>query len=198
MAFSDSLILPCRLAPPAEYYRMIALHPGAVAIAVGERFNKRCKAAHRFAIADTRGLIELTVPIEKPYGLTWDDTRISLHGNWWELMARALESAYGRTPYFEFYADDFIPLISNPEKFGSVASLCLDFTRTICRILNIQKNIEQTSANVTPAEITKWQPAPYWQVRADKLGFIAGLSILDLIFNVGPEASLILTSEQKL
>ena len=29
---------------------------------------------------------------------------------------------------------------------------------------------------------------PYWQVREDKLGFISGLSVLDLIFNLGPEA----------
>ncbi|MDE6430391.1 MAG: WbqC family protein, partial [Duncaniella sp.] len=32
----------------------------------------------------------------------------------------------------------------------------------------------------------------YWQIREDKLGFIPGLSVLDLIFNLGPEAVLYL------
>lgn len=185
---TDELFLPTRLAPPAEYYRMIALHPGPVSICLDERFDKRRKAAHRFAIADTRGRTEITVPVEKPYGRTWDDTRVSLHGDWWELAARALESAYGRTPYFEFYADDFLPLLADPGHFTTVAALNADFDRAIRRALGLHKPVGYVSAGVRPAEPEAWTPEPYWQVRAEQLGFIGGLSILDMLFNLGPEA----------
>lgn len=188
---TDELILPCRLAPPAEYYRAMALYPGPVAVCLGERFDKRCKEAHRFAVADTRGRLELTVPVEKPYGRTWNDTRISLHGDWWELMARALESAYGRTPYFEFYADDFLPLLADPARFTTVGALVEDFDRAIRRAIFLDKEVryvcEASSLDASrsiPAVEPTWEP--YWQVRADRLGFIGGLSILDMIFNLGP------------
>lgn len=198
-AAAATLLLPTRLAPPISYYRMMALHPGPVAICSGERFDKRCKAAHRFAIADTRGRLELTVPIEKPYGRTWADTRVSLHGGWWELMARALESAYGRTPYFEFYADDFLPLIADPERFTTVAALNADFDRAIRRALFMDREVSYVDGAccgtaqsnmdfATSPSMLEVRECPYWQVRADSLGFIGGLSVLDLIFNMGPEA----------
>lgn len=184
------LLLPTRLAPEPAYYRMMALHPGPVAICSGGRFDKRCKAAHRFRIADTRGSLELTVPVEKPYGRTWADTRVSLHGRWWEVMATALESAYGRTPFFEFYADDFLPLISDPGRFTTVAALNEAFDAAIRRAIGLQKEVTYVSSGVQSAAVEPYEPAPYWQVRADKLGFMPGLSILDMIFNLGPETLL--------
>lgn len=185
MADPLTLSLPCRLAPEPAWYRMMALHPGPASICANGRFDKRCKSAHRFAIADTRGPLELTVPIAKPYGRTWADTAISRHGEWWRTMAIALESAYGRTPYFEFYADEFLGIIADPDSFTSVADICLRFDAAIRRAIGLQKEVTVTSA--PPAAITSWQPEPYWQVRRQALGFIPGLSILDMVFNLGPE-----------
>lgn len=193
---NEILLLPTRLAPTPAYYRMMALHPGPVEICLGERFDKRRKDAHRFAVADTRGRLELTVPVEKPYGRTWVDTRVSLHGRWWEVMAQALESAYGRTPFFEFYADDFMPLLADPERFTSVAALNADFDRAIRRALGLQKEVTYVSEG-RPVEIVPFAPAPYWQVRADRLGFLPNLSILDLLFNLGPEALLALMRDER-
>lgn len=167
-------------------------HRGPVVICQGQRFDKRCKAAHRFTVADTRGRFDITAPVEKPYGHTWADTRISLHGRWWEVAANALESAYGRTPFFEFYADDFLPLL-NPERFTTVAALNADFDRAIRRALAIDKEVtysteERRSDRIEPHTAAE----PYWQIRAAKLGFLPGLSVLDMIFNIGPEALLAL------
>lgn len=183
----SELLLPCRFAPEPAYYRMMALHRGPVSICARERFDKRCKAAHRTVIADTRGPLELTVPIAKPYGRTWADIRISLHGNWWEVMRTALESAYGRTPYFEFYADDFLPLIANPDNFTTVADLNARFDRAIRRAIGLTLPVGEAPDGAVAAPVTPWQPKPYWQVRAQKLGFIPGMSILDMVFNLGPE-----------
>lgn len=189
-----TLYLPCRLAPGIEFYRALARHKGPVEILGGERFNKRCKEAHRFEIADTRGRLELTVPIAKPYGRSWSETRISDHGSWWETIPAALESAYGRTPFFEFYAPDLLPLLSDPYRFDSVADMNEAVDRFICRALNLGDCEVAYSRRhdlnpITPEPVS---PTPYWQVRANQLGFIGGLSILDPLFNLGPEASLLL------
>lgn len=172
---------------------MMALHPGPVMVCAHERFNKRCKEAHRCVIADTRGPLELTVPVSKPYGRTWADTGVSLHGRWWEVMAMALESAYGRTPFFEFYADDFLGIIRRPEEFTTVAELNLKFDAAIRRAIGVSVPVEVAPEGVRPAELTPWEPGPYWQVRAQSLGFLPGLSVLDMVFNLGPETLIELT-----
>ena len=171
---------------------MMALHPGSVSICADERFDKRCKAAHRTSIADTRGSLELTVPIEKPYGRTWGDTKVSLHGRWWEVLTTALESAYGRTPYFEFYADDFLPLIADPGAFTSVYELNSRFDAAIRRAIGLTRPVGIAPKGSRPVAVEPWEPKPYWQVRRDKLGFVGGLSILDMVFNLGPETLLYL------
>lgn len=189
---SKILKLPSRLCPGADYYRMVALNPEATTIVcAGERFDKRRKEAHRFAVADTRGRLELTVPVAKPYGRTWADTGVSLHGRWWEVMWTALESAYGRTPYFEFYADDFKPLMINAGDFGSVGELNFRFDLAIRRALGLTAPVIYSPSESEPDEIEPWAPAPYWQVRADRFGFLPGLSVLDMIFNLGPETALL-------
>lgn len=188
---NNELRLPTRFAAGAAYYRMMARHDGPVVICGGERFDKRCKSAHRTAVADTRGRLELTVPVEKPYGRTWAETRVSLHGRWWEVATAALESAYGRTPFFEFYADDFLPLLSSPERFTTVAALNEAFDRSIRKALGLRAQVSySTDPAVRPAAVEPFECEPYWQVRGAELGFIPDLSILDMIFNLGPEALL--------
>ncbi len=191
---TDTLRLPCRLAPPIAYYRALARHSGPVEICCAERFDKRAKAAHRFVIADTRGALELTVPIAKPYGRTWAATRLSDHGRWWETIPSALESAYGRTPYFEFYAPDLLPLLANPERFASVGELNAAVDGFIRRALALSDRPVSYSFTpcTRPDAVPEFEPQPYWQLRAAELGFIGGLSVLDPLFNLGPEAQLLL------
>lgn len=186
------LKLPSRFCPPAAYYRMVALNPDATTVVCGgERFDKRRKDAHRMTVADTRGELELTVPIAKPYGRTWGDTAVSRHGDWWAVMWTALESAYGRTPFFEFYADDFRPLILGVEEYGTVGELNFRFDLAIRRALGLTSPVVYSPVESEPQPVELWMPEPYWQVRADRLGFIPNLSILDLIFNLGPETALL-------
>lgn len=156
-------------------------------MAMDERFNKRQKDAHRFRIADTRGPLELTVPIAKPYGKTWADTRISDHGSWHETIPAALESAYSRTPYFEFYAPDLLPLFSSPQKFKSVAEMNQAVNKFILTALL------GPSSNGSNKPLPFPRPNPtYRQIRDRQLGFIPNLSILDALFNIGPETLLLL------
>lgn len=184
--------LPSRFCPGPEYYRLLALNPSEeITVCAGERFDKRVKSAHRMTIADTRGPLDLTVPIAKPYGRTWATTEVSRHNDWFQLMWTALESAYGRTPYFEFYADDFRPLLLGVDDFGSVGDLNFRFDCAIRRALGLTNPVSYSPSEADPMPIPTWQPEPYWQIRQESLGFIPNLSILDLIFNLGPETNLL-------
>lgn len=179
---------------PAARFAVIVAHGGRVAVDVGRRFDKRFKSTHRCTVADVRGPLTLTVPVDKPASYrtaTWADITVSPHGNWPPVMVTALESAYGRTPFFEFYIDRIAPLLlAAPGR--RLVDLDHDLEALICRFLSIPYVLGCDYADVADApEIPP--PAlsePYWQVRADKLGFIPELSVLDVLFNLGPDASL--------
>ena len=133
------------------------------------------------------------MPIAKPdtHRCLWSDIRISDHGAWWDVHRVALESAYGRTPYFEFYIDRFLPMLTAgvADRYPRLEELALAWDAQIRRILALGEPVAggEEAVIVPPAVWT-----PYRQVRQDKLGFIPGLSILDLVFNLGPEAQLYL------
>lgn len=172
----------------------------ATAIDWKRRFDKRFKVTHRFAIADTRGRLELTVPIAKPQSsqCCWGDIEISTHGNWWDVHRIALESAYGRTPFFEYYADSLLPMLTAgvEERFPFLKDLSDAWDTWIRHKLMLPLPVAAETGESrpeSPSIITENSNnatdfAQYWQVRADKIGFIGNLSVLDLIFNLGPEA----------
>ncbi len=191
MPDSSPLVLPTMFCPGPTYYRAMLRHHGPVVIDTAVRFDKRCKQTHRCLIADARGPMELTVPIAKPYGPTWDRTEVSLHGRWWEVHRTALESAYGRTPYYEFYADDFNALL-DPATFTTVAELNRKFDTVIRRCLNLPVSVSYEPLGSNAPQPLQSEIGPYWQVRQQKFGFLPGLSVLDLLFNLGPESLLLL------
>ena len=196
---AEAALLPVRLFPPTAYYAIMARY-GKVAFDTSARYNKADKGTHRFTIADNRGELRLTVPVSRPSGADrWSMVTVSDHGRWWETMPVALESAYGRTPFFEFYIDRLMPLFSPEPK--AVTDLCLEADAIVRRILDMPVDIVGTDEcsecdiytgfDFTEASLSL---PPYWQVRADTLGFIPAMSILDLIFNLGPESQLYIDS----
>lgn len=203
---AGAVVLPMRLFPPASYYAVAAAFDRPL-VNTAARFNKRDKAVHRYSIADVRGRLELTVPVCKAEGRTsaegvsWKSIGVSAHGRWWEVHRIALESAYGRTPFFEYYIDRLAPLFAERPLPGgeSAADLCLSANSAVCSILGLKA----PEACVSPAgyalsDFDSAPTLPYWQVRADRLGFIPALSILDVIFNLGPEAPVYLLELQRL
>jgi len=196
---SKQVILPPRLCGGIELY-VKAWVAGSYVMDWHVPFDKRDKATHRFTIADTRGRLDLTVPIAKPATsrCRWDEIEISTHGAWWDVHRVALESAYGRTPYFEFYIDRFMPMLTVgvDERYPRLCELADAWDTGIADILGLDKMMQpDASAEATPmCDVTACDAVPYRQVRADKLGFIPGLSVLDLIFNLGPEAQIYLNN----
>lgn len=169
----------------------------------GARFDKRRKLTHRTTIADVNGPLQLTMPLASPVRgevdrpLTWSDMRLSAHGEWWNVHRVALESAYGRTPFFEFYIDRFLPVLTPGvmDEFATLEAVDRYIDMQVRQLLGLPDDAPQPAGDIIDLRGTEPSApccTPYYQIRADRLGFIAGLSILDLLFNLGPEAQLYL------
>lgn len=205
----------CALIPPqlfgsVGYYAVVARFP-AVCVDDTMRYDKRFKSVHRFEIADASGRLRLTVPVSRPEGafelgnLRWRDVTVSAHGRWWEVVPVALESAYGRTPFFEFYIDRLMPLFApRPlERAETITDLCRRADAFVRAVIGLDAPV-LTPDSIEGMEVEDFRRAdfgalsparPYWQLRADRFGFMPGLSVLDLIFNLGPEAALYFAGE---
>lgn len=157
---------------------------------------------NRCIIATTAGTQTLTVPIEKYEGDKCEmrDIRISDHGNWQHLHWNALLSAYGESPFFEFYADDLHPFFE--QRWTFLFDFNMAITEKMCELLDIRPHIRLTDEYLKdqpndfrdiispkhPLPDASFEPKPYYQVYVQKHGFLANLSILDLLFNEGNEA----------
>ena len=74
-----------------------------------ENFQKQTYR-NRCIIASPNGALALTIPVTHDEGKTlMRDIRISDHGNWRRLHWNALQTAYGESPFFEYYADELHP-----------------------------------------------------------------------------------------
>ncbi len=201
------LLLPMRYFGSIGYYALAAAF-GSSGFDHSARFDKRQKSVHRTAVADTHGVVELTVPLVRPHSEggvrpLWRDVRISDHGDWWHVHRVTLESAYGRTPFFEFYIDRFLPMLTTGvvDRFSTVAALDGEIDRQIRSILLLPPAVEEASPESVRFDDALARNAQviaemdeYWQVRKERFGFLPDLSILDLIFNLGPESPLYLKS----
>ena len=184
---------------PVQWYQK--LHRAEyIEIEQWESFQKQTYR-NRCLIATTNGIQALTVPIERNNSQLLKDIRISDHGNWRRLHWNALQSAYGESPFFEYYQDDIHPFFEKRWTF------LLDFNEEIrarmCELIDIEPHVSYTSAFVAdtnipdfrsainpkhPAPDPDFTPKPYYQVYQQKHGFLPNLSILDLLFNLGPES----------
>lgn len=124
------------------------------------------------------GPAHLIIPVEAASShVPIRDIRISEHGQWRHHHWNALRTAYGKSPFFEYYADEFAPFyVSRTHDY------LIDFNaalhEVICNLIDIYQN-------VAPLQQRRH---PYYQVFTQRLGFLPDLSIVDLLFNMGPEA----------
>ena len=172
-------------------------------------FDKRDKSTHRFAIADVRGPLNITVPISHSLSVdnrrpTWNDILISDHNRWWQTAATTLETAYGGTPWFHDLWPCFRHLFTDEAVGRPVLAYLLDMDATIRSILHLPTRVtlaaplgHPSGIPVTPVPFTEKAVSipPYRQIRQDTLGHIPGLSILDPLFNLGPGETLALLKE---
>lgn len=185
---------------PVQWYQKLH-RADAVLMEQRESFQKQTYR-NRCLIATTNGVQALTVPVERGSSSLIRDMRISDHGNWRHLHWMALQSAYGESPFFEYYQDDIRPF------FEKRWDYLMDYNEAICQkmceLIDIQPQIDRTIEFVLepsdvidmraainpkrPAPDADFTPKPYYQVYTQKHGFLPNLSVLDLLFNMGPES----------
>ena len=161
---------------------------------------------NRCVLAAANGPLTLSVPIVKPDELKCPtkDIRISDHGNWRHLHWNALVSAYNMSPFFEYYADDFAPFYER--RFTFLFDFNEALRQLICGLIDLQPQVHYTDSYQPvvnhdfresirprrPEPDVAFHPVPYYQVFQEKFGFLPNLSIVDLLFNMGPESLLVL------
>ncbi len=195
------LTLPLYLAPVPLYARLFAAD--GVIFDTAAPFVKQT-FRNRAVIATDSGTQILTIPVVHNGGQAMRDVRISEHGNWRHQHWNAIVSAYRKSPFFDYYADDFAHFYE--ERDGFLLDFNLRLHATLCELLGLEREtivakketvetlefkIEDLRATAEPKALTSvenYTPQPYYQVFATRNGFIANTSIVDLLFNMGPEA----------
>ena len=131
-------------------------------------------------IDSPNGALTLSIPVINPHKTTpVGEILISEHGNWRHRHWNALASSYRQTPYFEYYEEDFRPFYQQ-HNWEKLTDFNTELHNTVMRLLNID------TANMQ--DINDIRQEDYYQLFAPRHGFIADLSITDLLFNMGPES----------
>tara|TARA_R110002050_G_scaffold281956_2_gene429641 strand:- start:9614 stop:10237 length:624 start_codon:yes stop_codon:yes gene_type:complete len=171
-----------------------------VKLEVDDNFLKQTYR-NRTYIYGANGKLALNIPVihTQKNRQKYRDVKIFNEEKWQSLHWKSLLSAYRTSPFFEYYEDELQPL------FELKADYILDFNlkcfEVICDCLQLELNTSKTEIYQDSLEnfsdfrylvnAKKEQPHTfdtYTQVFNEKHGFIPNLSILDLLFNEGPNA----------
>ena len=183
---------------PVQWYQKLYRSDEAE-IEQWESFQKQTYR-NRCLIAAPNGIQALTVPVEHTVSPLIKDLKVSDHGNWRHLHWNALVTAYSESPFFEYYQDDIRPFYE--QRWDYLLDYNEAICTKICELIDIQPKVTLTgeysrsSDNdyreaIRPkhsAPDPDFTPRPYYQVYQQKHGFLPNLSILDLLFNMGPES----------
>ncbi len=152
----------------------------------------------RAYIAHSNGKLLLNIPI-KHTGKRQKSKEVMVENDfpWQSQHWKSLETAYRTSPFFEFYEDELYPLFNEP------AERLLDHNirifNTVCELIELEVPITYTQEYLKEPENNKdlrylakaknqktFNLKPYKQVFEANHGFLSNLSILDLLFNEGP------------
>lgn len=205
MNHSNPIILHTTYFGSVDWYRQLVCAEGDIYIDACENHVKQT-ARNRCEIATANGKQTLSVPVSIPpsfrrgmgRGCSIREVLVSEHGNWRHQHWEALKSAYGMSPFFDYYQDDIRPFFDEETFRANDWQRLFDYNLAIMRkmldLIGVKKEIKLTSLPSTPPQGGRvvHVPVHYYQTFQKRHGFIPNLSILDLLFNEGPEAILYL------
>jgi WbqC-like protein family. len=196
------------LAPLHYYARMLS--SSNVYIEQHDNYLKQTYR-NRCQIVTGNGVIPLSIPVDKGESVKClsRDIRLSSHTDWQKLHWRSLVAAYNSSPFFEYYTDDLFPFyekkwdflfdfnISIQSKIMELidAEITVAFTNDYKaefgeRELDLREGIHPKK--MPESEDPAYRVVRYYQVFDQKFGFIPNMSIVDLLFNMGPESKEVL------
>jgi hypothetical protein len=200
---------------PIENYSVMMKY-GGMTVDVGEHYVKR-SYRNKCSILSANGVMALTVPLSRSSSDDADlthaamkDLKVSYDDNWRHVHWQSLVSAYNMSPFFEYYEDDIKPLFER--KFDYLVDLnaeAMDIVNRLLMMDDVTINVSETYIpaqtveldlrnQITPkTHLDDFCQKEYYQVFSEKYGFQPNLSILDLLFNLGPESRVVLRDSLK-
>lgn len=209
----SSVLLSTAYFGPIQYYTRFLLYD-TIVLETKENYSRQ-SYRNRCNIYGANGKLVLSVPVLKGTAdkIQITDVKIDYNKNWQKLHWKGIESAYRSSPFFEYFHDDFVGFYT--KKWPFLFEFNLEILKTVLKILDLKpeinftrdysrsgdKNIVDMRERIHPKRSFQddrdFFPVTYTQVFSDKQGFIGNLSIVDLIFNAGPDAVRILQDSIK-
>lgn len=185
------------------YYKIIH-HAGEVVVDLHSHYRK-ATFRNRTQIMGPNGLLNLSVPLQKGkfQHTSMGKVRVSYAENWRKDHWMSLVSAYRRSAYFEYYEDDIRPIYEG--EFEFLHQMDMATIEIVQRLLKLDFRVDFSERYFPETvwvgtdgrdvilpnpEKSRWngKTESYPQVFIDRMAFIPNLSILDLLFNLGPRA----------
>jgi len=191
-------IFPLFYLPPVSYFKELKRSGNEFLLEKEEHFPKQT-FRNRATIYSPNGSLDLIVPVIRGAKVHTKikDVKISNDFNWQRLHWKSLESCYRNSAYFEYYEDEFAKFYH--QKFDFLFDYNLEVLQWLFKQLKTTASFELTQEyHEIPAELDfrgrtlfkkpEGEFKPYFQVFDDREGFKPNLSIVDLLFNQGPQA----------
>lgn len=163
---------------------------------------------NRFTIYGANGKLQLHIPViySQKNRTKYKDIKIFNDNKWQISHWKSLESAYKTSPFFEYYEDEIKHLFF--KKYDNLLEFNLDSFKVICECIQLEVIVNKTLLFNKKTEHEKdfrhlaernnigYKLEPYTQVFSTKHGYLNNLSILDLLFNEGPNTIYYLQSQK--
>lgn len=198
-------IIELHYLPSAAYIAQLHVYPD-LHIDGYEHYVKQTYR-NRCTILTANGLDALSVPVVgSGKKIISKDIQIDHQQKWMNRHWRAIQSAYGRAPYFEYYAEEYQAIMQKKHQFlfdlsTEMLTQCLENLQFNIQLRNTTSYVgiveppendlrDRISTKTNAGELNLYKPVPYQQVFGSN--FVDNLSILDLIFCEGPRSGDIL------
>ncbi|MBO4417386.1 MAG: WbqC family protein [Bacteroidales bacterium] len=199
MEVNSSVLLTTAYLPPVDWFRAAARY-GQVQIEGCETFQKQ-SYRNRCVICTASGPQTLQLPILHAGSRLIRDIRIDYSKNWLHTHCHAISTAYGPSPFYEYYWDGIAEILAKRHTF--LFDLNYELAARIAAMMNLRTEFSITGdwgaaaqgvTDLREAIHPKREPAgspfkEYFQVFAGRMAFIPNLSIIDLLFCEGPQAT---------
>lgn len=156
---------------------------------------------NRTQILGANGLLNLSIPVIKPNGSKskTHEIQIDYSEDWQKNHLKSIESAYKNSPFYDYYDREIEALILTEDKFlieknerildFFVKALGISTPVKLSGTYIENEDVKDFRNVISPKVKSSFECDPYIQVFADRFEFQDNLSILDLLFNEGPNAS---------